>query len=123
MVVDDEPEIARLLAEMLTGFDVTVAKNGKDALDCWHTEDFDAVVCDLMMPEVSGMDIYTQVQESDPGKECRLLFITGGAFTPATREFLESLEQPWLQKPFNPKDLRAMVEELCKASRAENEDG
>ena len=115
LVVDDEPEIAQLLKEMLFDFDVCIAENGQAAIDRWTSEDFDIMVCDLMMPKVSGMDVYQAFQNAAPGEEQQILFITGGAFTPATRAFLESLEKPCLQKPFSPHELRQMVIEMGMA--------
>jgi CheY-like chemotaxis protein/two-component sensor histidine kinase len=119
LVVDDEPEIAQLLKEMLFDFDVSIAENGQEAIDRWTSEDFDVMVCDLMMPKVSGMDVYQAIQRAAPGDEKQILFITGGAFTPATRSFLETLGGPCLQKPFSPHELRQMVIEMGMAQSSE----
>ena len=114
LVVDDEIEIAQLIREMLFDFEVTIAEHGERALEIWADVDFDVVVCDLMMPRISGVEVYQQVKNVGDGREKRMLFITGGAFTPATIDFLEDPDIPLLQKPFNPTALRAAVMDLLE---------
>ena len=60
---------------------------------------FDGIVCDLMMPDVTGMDLHAWLVEHQPDLADRMLFITGGAFTPRARQFLASVNNPCFEKP------------------------
>ena len=101
LVVDDEPAITHVIAAMLSEHDVTVASNGRDARDLCANESFDCILCDVMMPDMSGPDIHAALREDGRGLEQRIVFMTGGAFTPRAREFLASVENPCLDKPFS----------------------
>jgi CheY-like chemotaxis protein len=101
---------------MLFDHDVTIANDGQQALEVWAKTDFDLVVCDLMMPRISGMDVYQVIKAHGDGREKRMIFITGGAFTSATRSFVAKLDQPCLQKPFSPMDLRLLVRQAIAKS-------
>jgi len=101
LVVDDEPLVASLLERMLAPVhDVSIATNGKDALEAIFASPFDAIVCDVMMPGMTGMDVYTTLLARDPRLAERVVFMTGGAFVPRVAEFLASIENPTLEKPF-----------------------
>ena len=84
------------------GFEVATATSGREALELLAAEDrFDVVLCDLMMPDVSGMDVYERVAEVSPGLAARFVFVTGGAFTGRARAFVEQVGAPVLEKPFD----------------------
>ena len=112
LVIDDEPPIARTLSELLgPDHDVSVASSGRDALAILgSSERFDAIFCDLMMPGMSGMDFYEQVQSVYPGLETRIVFMTGGAFTPRAAEFLASVRNRRIEKPFS----LGLVEQIAR---------
>jgi CheY-like chemotaxis protein len=81
-------------------------------------ERFDAVVCDLMMPVVTGMDLYAELLRVAPDVAGRIIFMTGGAFTARARAFIESVANPVLEKPIDLGKLRTFI---AKAGRtAEN---
>ena len=103
LIVEDEPTLARAFQRMLrSGHEVTVALSGREALDLLRSgKSFDAILCDLLMPEMTGMDLYDEIHRSFPGLERRMIFMTGGAFTQRAREFLEGLTNPHLTKPFD----------------------
>jgi nitrogen-specific signal transduction histidine kinase len=109
LVVDDEPLVARALERTLRGNDVTIALSGKDALAALAGEAFDLVFCDLMMPGVSGMDLY---QELRPDQQERFVFVTGGAFTARAQSFLASIPNRTIDKPLDIKLVRKIVAEL-----------
>ena len=114
LVVDDEERIARIVGECLAGCEVTVATSGREAVRCVdELGDFDVIVCDLMMPDLTGMDVHEHVRRTRPGLERRMVFITGGAFTPRAAQFVASLEDRCLEKPFSPEDLVRMVERVA----------
>ena len=71
---------------------------------------YDVIVCDLMMPQVTGMDVYAAVMKFDPALAGKMIFVTGGAFTETARQFLDTLESGrHIEKPFDLKSLRALI--------------
>lgn len=109
LVVDDEALICEGVRRALSGHDVEVAPSGRDAIRMCQDGDFDLVLCDVMMPDVSGVDVYTRIRGSRPEYEARFVFMTGGAFTPKARKFLESVSNEQIIKPFSLRELRSLV--------------
>ena len=70
------------------------------------------ILCDVMMPIVTGMDFFLQLTAIAPQMAERVVFITGGAFTQGARSFLDRVPNRRLDKPFNARELRALVNEL-----------
>lgn len=104
LVVDDEELVGRSIRRALRAHDVQVVTRGRDAirlLCASPAPEFDIVFCDLMMPEVSGMDVFSEVSREAPEMAKRFVFMTGGAFTPRARRFLESLPNRCMEKPFD----------------------
>ncbi|MEZ4252949.1 MAG: response regulator [Polyangiales bacterium] len=111
LIVDDEPSMGRTLAIALgPEFDVEVATSGEDALAILdRDESFEVILCDLMMPGVSGMDVHERLVAEHPERASRMVFMTGGAYTPRARTFLAEVAPRCLQKPFFIDDVRAAV--------------
>jgi len=72
---------------------------------------YDVILCDLMMPELTGMELHEQLERAKPERARRMVFITGGAYTPVAKAFLERVSNPRVEKPFEPEKLRAQVRE------------
>jgi len=70
------------------------------------------VFCDLMMPGLSGMDLYARVRERHPKLADRFVFMTGGAFTVKSQRFLDATSNPRIEKPFDADRVHAVVEEI-----------
>lgn len=113
LVVDDEPHIARSMQRVLRDIDVELAETGRDAIARALAEPFDVIFCDLMMPEVSGIDVYEALRQRAPGLETRLVFMTGGAFTARARAFLARVPNPQLEKPFDIQSVKDLVDEVA----------
>jgi CheY-like chemotaxis protein len=113
LVIEDEPTLARAFQRMLRSMhDVTLANSGREALEALRTTNgFDAILCDLLMPEMTGMDLHQEIAKSFPGLERRMIFMTGGAFTQRAREFLSQVANPYLSKPF---DLQKVSDALAQ---------
>jgi CheY-like chemotaxis protein len=80
---------------------------------------FDVVLCDVMMPLTSGIDVFHALKREQPGLEQRIVFMTGGAFTPAARTFLASVPNTKLDKPFTFEELlRAITEAGAAVQRS-----
>jgi PAS domain S-box-containing protein len=109
LVVDDEPSIGAGIKRALGGHTVEVAGSGREAIDAIEANEFDLVLCDVMMPDVSGMDVYAHISTARPDYGKRFVFMTGGAFTPKAREFLESVPNEHIEKPFSIRELRNLV--------------
>ncbi len=101
LLVDDEPSLGRALAAALRGdHDVRAVTSGRLALELLAIDrDFDLILCDLMMPSMTGMDVWTHVNATRAPLAARFVFVTGGAFTPETTAFLAE-GRPHLEKPF-----------------------
>jgi len=107
LVIDDEPNILVSVNRALKRYHVVVAESGERALELLQSgESFDIVLCDLVMGDVSGMDVYAYIEEHRSELLKRMIFMTAGAFTPATRDFLARIHNPVLHKPFDTKTLR-----------------
>lgn len=112
LVVDDEHLVAKSVAHELERerLEVVVAESGRDALEILERDrDFDLVLCDLMMPEMSGADLYEAARRLDHGLIRRFAFMSGGAFTERAARFLEHVPNPRIAKPFHVRDLLALV--------------
>jgi PAS domain S-box-containing protein len=117
LLVDDEPSIVRVLAELLSQHDVTIAYSGREAIArLAGSESFDAVVCDLQMNDGTGVDVYDYLCRQAPDLARRMIFTTGGAFTHGAREFLGRCTQPVLEKPFDMERFTALVSETARRS-------
>ena len=118
LLVDDEPMLQFTLRLMLEEFfEVVVADSGDQArLAIEAAPRFDVVLSDLQMPGGSGQDLYLWAVKAYPELAGRFVFMTGGAFTPKARAFLERHEGESLSKPFALKELRALVARWSVAS-------
>jgi signal transduction histidine kinase len=112
LVVDDEPLVATAVRRALARHhDVEIASSGSEALArIRRGERFDRILCDLMMPGMSGAEFHSELSVLDGELAGRVTFMTGGAFTDRAREFLEQSRQPWLEKPLDLQQLRRLVD-------------
>jgi len=112
VVVDDEPLVGRSIRRALREHQVQVFSSGEEAIKrLCSNEPVDVVFCDLMMPDVSGMEVYGTVSDRRPEVASRFVFMTGGAFTPEAREFLAENPLVCLEKPFELRQIRDLVRE------------
>ncbi len=110
LVVDDDPLVAAVSSRILErDFETTVANSGSEASDLLLRGTFDVVLCDLMMPGMTGMELHALLADRAPEVAERMVFMTGGAFTAAARAFLESIPNACVEKPFTPTELRAAL--------------
>ncbi len=101
LVVDDDPRVLSVLTHMLDGHDVRVARGARAALEhlAENAANVDAIVCDVIMPEMDGADLYRELQKRFPSLVDRVIFLSGGANTPSARDFQRGIDNPWLKKP------------------------
>ena len=114
LIVDDEVLVAQGLERTLSRhYDVVLAYGGRQAAELMvRDHDFDVILCDLMMPELAGSDLFAVVEASWPHLAARIVFMTGGAFTKETTGFLERVPNPRLDKPFDSDRLHAIIRNI-----------
>jgi CheY-like chemotaxis protein len=116
LVIDDEPMVAKALSRTL-GLDHTVitVSRATEALARIAAEPpFDVVLCDIMMPHMTGVELYEELRRRDPAIAERVIFLTGGAFTATARAFLDSVPNQRVEKPFDPHHLRALINDRLR---------
>jgi PAS domain S-box-containing protein len=116
LVVDDEEDLRDILKKVLGAkHEVLTAGSGKAGQDLLKKDRrFDLILCDLMMPELSGMDLHEWLASVDLGLAEKIVFISGGAFTPRAAAYLAGLKNLRLEKPFNLSVLQALVAERMR---------
>jgi CheY-like chemotaxis protein/two-component sensor histidine kinase len=122
LIVDDDPIVGSAVRRIVgSEHDVVTLTSAQEALARISAgERFDVVVCDLMMPVMTGVEFYEELSIKSPEHARRIVFLTGGAFTAKTRQFLDQVPNPRLDKPFEAQDLRALVSEMLSGASAEN---
>jgi nitrogen-specific signal transduction histidine kinase len=116
LVVDDDAFVAEAVRQALaTENEVVVAPSGPEALALLSIgESFDAILCDLMMPEMDGMRFYDEVSNVAGSVTEVIAFLSGGVEDEATEVFLARTGRPVLEKPFDPEGLREYVRERVR---------
>ncbi len=115
LIIDDEPLVGRLLRRALKGNVVTHVQSAEAGLERIAAESYDLVLCDLSMPQMSGMDLYENVRSTSGEMADRIVFMTGGAFTTEAVRFIERVPNETLDKPFDLARVRALVNETTVA--------
>jgi len=118
LVIDDEPLIGRVIRTALKrDHDVSVVQSARDALNLLERgQAFDLVLCDVVMPDLSGPEFYELVKQRWPDLARRMVFMTGGAFTPRTVDFMAHVPTRVLNKPFTIDLLKGLVREFVAGS-------
>ena len=116
LVVDDEPEIARMLADMLAGdgHRVETAADGFEALARLDRAVYDLVLCDLRMPKLDGAGFYREVARRRPELLPRIVFVTGDTLTPESTRFLARAGAPTMTKPLTPDDIHRVTQQVLR---------
>ncbi len=115
LIVDDEASVSMALARALAKHDVTAFTSAKEALERIQAGAcFDLILSDLMMPGMSGMEFYDALARERPRVAERMVFMSGGAFTPAARAFLDRVPNERIEKPFNLNTVRELVQKFVR---------
>jgi PAS domain S-box-containing protein len=119
LVVDDEPAVGFAVRRVLRGHDVTIVTTAQEGLDVLSTgKEFDVILSDLIMPGMSGIEFYGALARLHPRMASRVVFVTGGAFTPEANAFLDRVTNERMEKPFDLNQLREMVQKFVKGAKA-----
>src|SRR6478736_5957445 len=120
LIVDDEAPLRLVMERLLIAHEVVSASSGDEALAILqHDRSFDLILCDLMMPKVTGMDVHHWLVVHDPALAARLVFITGGAFGPVAAEYLSDVGNLKLEKPFTSSEFKDVVSDRIRAAKSE----
>lgn len=125
LVVDDEHRLAETLRIALDpSYEVSVATRGREAVESLtHGPTFDLVLCDLLLPDLTGPRVYAAAVAARPELAARFVFLTGGAFTEELSVFLQEVDNPRLEKPFDLATLEQLVAERLAALGIASERG
>jgi PAS domain S-box-containing protein len=113
LVIDDEPIVGTAIKRaMAKEHDVVIELSARRALERIRVgEPFDIILCDLMMPDMTGADLYAELYNLAPERAADMIFMTGGAFTPNAQAFLNTVANDRLEKPFDMARLKSLVQE------------
>jgi PAS domain S-box-containing protein len=115
LVVEDDELVAGVVMNMLgERHDVVQAADGETAIRALAGRRFDVVLCDLVMPGMTGEDLYERVRTTHPEQAIRFVFMTGGVLTERTARFLDSVSAPRVLKPFSAETLARAVDEILR---------
>jgi CheY-like chemotaxis protein len=120
LVVDDEPAVGGVVALVLgREHAVTLVTSGEAAVAQLEAgERFDAILCDVMMPKLGGPAVHERIRELDAEQAERMVFMSGGVFSPDAYAYLARPPNARLDKPFTAEQLRLVVREVTVAGRA-----
>ena len=114
LIVDDEPSIRMVLRAHLTrsGYDVTAAENGAEAIDLLRNEDFHLVVSDLKMPVIDGMEVLAHCKTEYPGLP--VILITAHGTVDSAVEAIKNGAQDYVTKPFDSDELLPIIQKALR---------
>lgn len=124
LLVDDDPLVGKICKRMLeSDHDVTVHTEARAVLDHLATNtNYDVIFCDLMMPEMSGMQLFEELRRRHPALAERVVFLSGGTFTPSATAFREQVPNLFLDKPTSATVLKQTVASRLHALEGAGED-
>jgi signal transduction histidine kinase len=116
LVVDDEPSIGKAVGRIFADEHKVVAlQSAEQAISLIKAgERFDVILCDLLMPQMTGMDFHDVLLQLDPNQAASIIYLTGGAFTDRARAFLAEIPNQRIEKPFDPIHLRALINDRIR---------
>jgi len=120
LLLEDETQLAEHLKELLesTGYGVTVVSNGAEGLQELLAGDFDAIICDMVMPNFPGDMFYLAVQRSRPHLCSRFVFTSGHRADPKIDLFIRSVRGLVLWKPFEAHELLEALKTVINKGKA-----
>jgi len=116
LIIDDDLAVTTALQRMLKDLhDVTLTTSARDAFAAIaSSKGFDVIFCDVMMPDISGIEVYESVRTANRDQARRIVFMTGGAFTPRTQKFLATTENTHIAKPFSTETVRSIARDYAR---------
>jgi len=116
LIIDDEAAIRSIMVRLLA-HDTVQAASGAEAKQILEGDQaFDLILCDVMMSDLSGVDLHEWLAAAHPSLAKRLIFVTGGAFTPRARDYLSQVDNLQIEKPFDAVSFRKIVTSKLNSS-------
>jgi len=114
LLIDDDALVLRGLKRLLSSrHDVITALGGQEGIELLREDArFDVVLCDLMMPMVDGLAVHRAIEQGAPHLLERVVFCSGGAFTPRAKDFIASAANPMLRKPVRGAELFDAIDQV-----------
>jgi len=118
LIVDDDKEVLGMFHNIVSRkFEATSFNDSREALKAIASgQNFDCIVCDLMMPNLGGMEFFQKLKEVSPEHCKKIIYITGGSFTSVTDQFLRTPGIVFMEKPISFKDLLSAIEKIVQNS-------
>jgi len=119
LVVDDDLLLLKFLEEFLVtkGHAVDAVDNAGDALRLHKNKRYDLILIDILMPDVTGIELYKKFQKMDKSIAGRVLIMTGDTLSKPTRAFLERTELSYIEKPFDTDELMTMIDGILSRNQ------
>ena len=117
LIIDDLPAVTKVLSRTLRHHHVTTAHSASEALKQLEDDDFDVILCDIMMPVMTGVELRTVVTATRPRLAARFVFVTGGIFSATEEKIAEESGCLILRKPVGRKELFAAVAEVIESTQ------
>lgn len=119
LLVDDDSMVRNSIRRLIARHhDIITVASGREALERVRKgEPFDIILCDLMMPEMSGVELFARLSNEHPELAPRVIFLSGGAFTPEATHFLASVPNHQLDKPFDPMAFESALARISRSSQ------
>ena len=119
LVVDDERDVGELLSDILRtrGYETQYVASSKAALELIRDRDFQGVLMDLRMPEMSGTELWRELQRERPALALKTIFMTGDYASPETAAMVGATERPFLSKPFRSDELDLALATLNRLAK------
>jgi len=119
LVVDDERDVGELLSDILRtrGYETQYVASPKAALELMRDRDFQGILMDLRMPEMSGTELWRELQRERPALALKTIFMTGDYASPDTAAMVGATERPFLSKPFRPHELDLALATLNRSTK------
>jgi len=119
LVVDDERDVGELLSDILRtrGYETQYVASPKAALELMRDRDFQGILMDLRMPEMSGTELWRELQRERPALALKTIFMTGDYASPDTAAMVGATERPFLSKPFRPDELDLALATLNRSTK------
>lgn len=111
LVVDDDTMLCRAVERMLRPHETTVVSGGREALELLQTAEFDVILCDVMMPGMSGPELFHALARACPGLQRRMMFMTGGMLE-YVEPMMAGVDNKLIEKPFSRAELKLAIEEF-----------
>ncbi|HEY8095895.1 MAG TPA: response regulator [Methylobacter sp.] len=119
LCIDDEPTILNVVQRILLlepdNYHVETSLRVSTVIPSFKSgASYDAILCDILMPDMNGVDFYKFIIDNRPELYNKLIFMTGGVMIPGIDVFLSSINCPILEKPFHTEDLISIVKRVVE---------